>query len=333
MTRNLYVGADITAPLRAVAGRSGPVAIDALGRATHDVLAAAHATDFTLRGRLLARELVASAPDLVGLQEVALWRQGPLDLEHVGRPDATDVVWDFLEILLTELAAAGAPYEVAAAFPGADVEAPAFTGSVLDATAAGRDVRMTMSDVVLVRSGAGIRVLERGHRAYETRLVVDVAGLPFAFAHGLAWADVEHGTDRLRFVTTHLDSESPQVALAQTGELVDVAGNGDMAVVVVGDFNSDPDDPRTRGPYDRMVAEGFTDAAAALGAAGPTFGFGAELRDRDASGFSQRIDFVFTGRAGPTPVSAARTGVCAPDRDHTTGLWPSDHAGVVATVR
>lgn len=333
MTRNLYVGADITAPLRTVAGLSGPAAIDALGRATQQVLAAAHATDFTLRGRLLARELAGSAPDLVGLQEVALWRQGPLDLDHVGRPDATDIVWDFLEILLAELAAAGTPYEVAAAFPGADVEAPAFTGSVLDGSAVGRDVRMTMSDVVLVRSGAGIRVVDSSRRAYATRLVVDAAGLPFAFAHGLAWVDVEHDADRLRFVTTHLDSESPAVALAQTGELVELARSSEMPVVVVGDFNSDPDDPRTRGPYDRMVAEGFTDAAAALGAAGPTFGFGAALRDLDASGFSLRIDFVFTGRPGPTPVSVARTGVCAPDRDPATGLWPSDHAGLVATVR
>lgn len=331
MTRNLYVGADITEPLRAATGASGPAALDALGHASRDVLRAAQNTDFAVRGRLLAQEMAAAAPDLIGLQEVALWRRSDLDLSRIAVPSAETVVWDFLEILLAELASCGAAYEIGHIFVGADVEAPAFTGSVLDGTARGENIRLTMRDVVLVRAGAGIQVLARHAGAFESRLVAEVAGASFAFAHGYVRVEVARGADRMRFITTHLDSESPAVALAQAGELVAAAGEGDVPAVVVGDFNSDPADPITSAPYDSMRAAGFVDTAAEVGADGPTFGFGASLTDLDSSGFSQRIDFAFA-RAGLRVVSAARTGVCAPDRDPTTGLWPSDHAGVVVTL-
>jgi endonuclease/exonuclease/phosphatase family metal-dependent hydrolase len=332
MTRNVYVGADITAPLRAVTGLDGPAAIDALGHTSRAVLGALEATDFGVRGRLLAGEIAASAPDLVGLQEVALWRRGSLDLARIGQPDVNEVLWDFLAVLLTELSALGTPYAVGAAFEGADVEAPAFTGSVLDDSAAGQNIRMTMSDVILVRAGSGISILGRHHQGYQHQLVVEVAGLLFAFAHGLAWVDVDREGERLRFATTHLDSERPDIALGQAQELVATAGATALPLVVVGDFNSDPDDD-SRGPYDLMTAEGFTDAAAASSAADPTWGFGPGLTDDDSTGFSQRIDFVFTRGPGISVVSSARTGVCAPDRDPATGLWPSDHAGVVATLQ
>ena len=41
-------------------------------------------TDFTVRAGLLADEIVATEPDLIGLQEVAWWRHGPLQLDKVG---------------------------------------------------------------------------------------------------------------------------------------------------------------------------------------------------------------------------------------------------------
>lgn len=66
-------------------------------------------TDFRIRARLLAEEIKRNSPDLVGLQEVALWRSGPLELTNVGAPNATKVDDDFLQLLLNELNGHGPP--------------------------------------------------------------------------------------------------------------------------------------------------------------------------------------------------------------------------------
>ena len=34
-------------------------------------------TDFPVRSKLLAREIKQTKPDLIGMQEVAIWRRGP----------------------------------------------------------------------------------------------------------------------------------------------------------------------------------------------------------------------------------------------------------------
>ena len=54
----------------------------ALANATHVTRAIVDDTDFTVRAGLLADEIAATEPDLIGLQEVAWWRHGPLELEQ-----------------------------------------------------------------------------------------------------------------------------------------------------------------------------------------------------------------------------------------------------------
>ena len=93
MTRNLYLGADINRPVAAAlaaqdAGATGPQIVQVLAVATDATRAIVDATDFPTRSKLLAREIAGARPDLVGLQEVALWRSGPLELDKVGLPNA-----------------------------------------------------------------------------------------------------------------------------------------------------------------------------------------------------------------------------------------------------
>ena len=79
MTRNLYLGADLNPAIRAaLAQPPGTFAqLVALANGTHAVRDIVDRTNFPVRAKLLASEVVATKPDLVALQEVALWRHGP----------------------------------------------------------------------------------------------------------------------------------------------------------------------------------------------------------------------------------------------------------------
>lgn len=327
MTRNVYLGADIDRPVRAARGKTAGAALAALGQANDRVRAIVDRTNFGVRSRLLAAEIATARPDLVGLQEVALWRQGPLELGSIGVPNATSVDLDFLELLLAELARAGAAYEVVQVQEEADVEGPAFPDPRRETGRTGRDVRLTLRDVILVRADAGMTVRERGSGQYSARLTVDLAGASFEYVRGFVWADVEAAGTRFRFVTTHLESESPEVAAAQAEELL--AGPIAAApepVIVACDCNSDADPPDPA--YGVLTGAGLRDTW--TGEPGFTFGL-SETVDDVAPTFERRIDLVLA--RGATPERGEVTGDELADRDPATGLWPSDHAGVVARLR
>jgi hypothetical protein len=281
------------------------------------------------------------------LQEVALWRSGQLQLDQPGVPNSTEVDLDFLDRLQTELRAQGADYDVAHAQAEADVEAPAFAD---DRDPAARDVRLTLSDVVLVRRDAGIRIVQGGSGQYQRRSERDLGGARFAFVRGYAWADVEVRGARFRFVTTHLESLSPEVALAQGQELLaGPAGPGPTATVVVCDCNSDPlDDHVPSGSgvaesaaYRALVDGGLADQWLGRSNASADSGAGAtallsELVNDRAPTFDRRIDLVLARGTDAIPVAAGPGAVVGDepaDRDPATGLWPSDHAGVVLALR
>src|SRR3954454_20539705 len=103
MTRNLFLGADLSPAINA---RTIPEAIDGAGTVWNEL----QSTKFAERAVPLAREIKASRADLVGLQEVALWRkQTPSDggakpiSPLAGATPATAVEQDFLAILQREL--------------------------------------------------------------------------------------------------------------------------------------------------------------------------------------------------------------------------------------
>lgn len=350
MTRNLYLGGDILRPFRAAAGKRGPAALRAVGRAVQELRAVVDRTDFGVRSRLLAAEIATARPDLIGLQEVARWRRGPLQLDQAGVPNSTELDLDFLDRLLTELRAQQVDYDVVQAQAEADVEAPAFTG---DADPAARDVRLTLSDVLLVRRDAEVRILGRGSGQYERRVDRALAGVGYAFLRGYAWADVEVRGARFRFVTTHLESISPEVALAQAQELLaGPAAPGSGPTVVVGDGNSDPLDDRVpagsrvagSAAYRALVDGGLTDQwlrrPKARDADNDSDGNGdtallGELVNDPTPTFDRRIDLVLARGTDAEPVVAGPGAVVGDeliDRDPASGLWPSDHAGVVLAL-
>jgi hypothetical protein len=217
MTRNVYLGVDIQRPIAATAGKTGAEALVALGNSTHEVRDIVDQTDFPTRAKLLAKEIAGSKPDLVGLQEVALWRSGPIELPPdgaLGIPNATHVDQDFLKILLWRLAQRGAYYIPVSVQVESDIESPSFLGSPFDGTISDpSDQRLTMRDVILKRVGSKVRITDSGSGNYQARLSLDIAGLPAAFIRGYNWVDARLGSQEFRFVNTHLEAFSSDLAL------------------------------------------------------------------------------------------------------------------------
>ena len=343
MTRNIYLGGDITRPLRAVQGvppaQQGPafVAANTVLRAIVDQ------TSFPLRSKQLAREIVAREPDLVGLQEVAKWRRGPLN----GTP-ATTVDYDFLKTLLADLAALGEPYERVHVQAQSDVSGPAFLNGSL------QNVRLTMRDAVIKRADSSVKVLEKGGAQYAARIPLTIAGQSLSFIRGYNYADVRAGSKKFRFVNTHLESQLSDVAYAQAQEmLAGPAAVSDRPVIVVCDCNSDPlnatkkpgETHAHRDPYLLITGQGgFADEwlRVAPAEAGWTSGLSELVNDtpeQAAARFDHRIDMVFGREADGSPIPARRGWVVGRDPDERTPLtpigrlWPSDHAGVVMRLR
>ena len=91
--------------------------------------------------------------------------------------------------------------------------------------------------------------------------------------------------------------------------------------------------------YDLITgAGGFTDQWLEWAPAeeGWTSGLSERVKDTSAAGFDHRIDMVFGRTASGDGLGVDRgrvTGDELSDRDPATGLWPSDHAGVVLRLR
>jgi endonuclease/exonuclease/phosphatase family metal-dependent hydrolase len=347
MTRNLYVGADITRPIRAGLAITDPrQQFLALGRTAFQLRQTVDATDFSTRSRLLADEIASTRPDVVGLQEVALWRHGPLQLQQVGVPNATTVDEDFLATLLSDLEAAGAAYAVASTQTETDVEVPAFSGNPQSPGPGARDLRLTVSDVVLVRQHAGLRVLAHGGGQYQHGVDLSVGGVALGIIRGYAWADVRFGRGVTRFVTTHLESQSSDLALAQAAELLGSPALQAPRVILACDCNSNPLRAGVRpgdtvphfAAYRLLTGSGhFTDAWLRQRhepSPGYTSGLSELVNDPEPT-FTARIDLILA-RSESGGIRARRgqvTGDEVRDRDPETGLWPSDHAGVVLRLR
>jgi endonuclease/exonuclease/phosphatase family metal-dependent hydrolase len=321
MTRNIYLGGNIFGPLAAGDDRAE------FERLAGVLWAEVQGTDFVgTRAALLAREIKRTKPDLIGLQEVALWRRGPDGVKDGATTPATQVVYDFLKTLRAELKRRNLRYAVGAKQQEADIE------TAIDA---GYDVRLTMFDVILVKKRKGLRVTDSLSENYETDISVPTPVGPLTSRRGWTAVDVRFKGKRLRFVNTHLEAATDDVREAQARELV--APGGPLRVrrqkVVVGDFNSDP--------LGRESASGAFDVLAAFNLVdtwrnrfGPGFSCCLEqsdARDTTTNGFDHRIDLILA-KPRVRAIRGQVVGDELADRA-ANGLWPSDHAGVVTRLR
>jgi endonuclease/exonuclease/phosphatase family metal-dependent hydrolase len=312
MTRNLYLGTDLN-PIFNAPNQLALFA--AVGAGWTQV----QSNDFPERAQAIADEIASAKPDLVGLQEAMLYRtQVPPDGPAT---PAQTVAYDFVQLLVDALAQRGLQYAAVSTFTGTDAELPAFVPPTMD-------IRLTDRVVVLARTNEkeGDLVLSNPQSgAYATDITVPTVAGPITLRRGWASIDVSRHGREFRFVTTHLESFSGAVRNAQATQLLSGPAATDLPVVLVGDMNSGPGgDPGAYG----ILTGALQDAWSA--GAGLTCCHADDLHDPNPT-LRERVDLVLT-RGGFETVSAAVVGDQLADRT-PSGLWPSDHAGVVTTLR
>ena len=132
---------------------------------------------------------------------------------------------------------------------------------------------------------------------------------------------------------TRIEQTGPgidQVQAAQAAEIMTELAGESLPVIVVGDLNSNADGTSTP-TYADFLDAGYSDAWAQAGTGdGLTCCHEDDLRNPTAT-LVKRIDYVLY-RGGLEVVSAAVVGA-DPAEMTLSGLWASDHAGVVATLR
>jgi endonuclease/exonuclease/phosphatase family metal-dependent hydrolase len=337
MTRNLYLGADLTPAI-------GAPSLEALAAANGQILREVTANDFPTRAEGLADEIREQKPDLVGLQEVALWRTAPPSVAPLlTGPSATTVRYDFLAELLSELNGHffGPKYEVVVVQQEFDLEAPADENSKPGDGPAAEGIpnaeingRLTMRDVILAKKGPFVQTWNAESGNFDTLLEVPVLGKPLPIARG--WTATEawvRGAGPFRFVNTHLEAFHPLIRAAQAAELVAPGGPATSTnpVVLLGDLNSDDDtvEGADRLAYEVLLGAGFVERSTdeplscCLNSSLLAEGAGGSVSD-----FDHQVDHVMTNDPeGVTLDDAAVTGLLP-----VNGFWSSDHAGVYSAL-
>jgi endonuclease/exonuclease/phosphatase family metal-dependent hydrolase len=341
MTRNLYLGADL-AP--AIAAKNTNEFVKANGQILREVTA----NDFPTRAKGLAKEILKKKPDLVGLQEVALWRTGPPSLEPLLSPagaTATTVRYDYLTELLDRLNSGKKRYRVAVVQQEFDFEAPADengvagdgpNGFIKDAEINGR---LTMRDVILVRLGAGVVTSHPQKGNFASMLTVQLSGVEVKVLRGWTALDAKvRGSKKFRFVNTHLEAfddstQVPSIRAQQAAELVAAGGpaTSGLPVVLLGDLNSDDDtvEGGDRQAYQTLVKAGMRERSTnkplgcCLKSSLLAVGAGGSVAD-----FDHQVDHVMT--RDPKQVKLITSAVTG--RQPVNGFWDSDHAGLFSSL-
>ena len=360
MTRNLYLGSDVGVAMDLIPN---------LSAAAQFMWDQVKKTDFNKRAPKLAAEVIAKKPDVIGLQEATIW------FCKKNLFSKRTEVFNFTKQFLDATKAQGTEYVLAqkegktALNTGYSIAAVPFVTMVSDPETFqplfGQDKAacgFEIADALAIRADLASKVLKVGNTEYEqTYTIVPTI---MTIYRGYTWADIQIGNTPVRFVTTHLESlwdknKVPNAAI-QVQQLINDLKETKMPVVVMGDFNSDPRDPRmpeNPNPGEQPVASDACPAGtskcnayllmseAGFVDAGPdpmlpenyTWGMNALLTGPDPvrlkvakqlgnnAGYTDRLDYVFM-KNGVTASSVALVGATPPNNLNT------DHAGVVATL-
>lgn len=353
MSRNIYLGADVGVALELIPD---------MPAAAQFMWDQVNKNDFSKRSVALANEIKEYQPDVIGLQEATIW---------YCKKNAWSKkveVFNFTDQLLEAL---GGEYILAskdgtAAFnPGYSINPIPFLTMVKDPERFqkifGEDKAacgFQIGDALAIKKSLADQVIQVGNTEYEDSY--SIIPTLMTIYRGYTWADINIANIPVRFVSTHLESiwdenKVPNAA-KQASQLISDLKETNMPLVVIGDFNADPRDPRPANAanpglqptaseecpagnskcnaYRLMIEAGFNDAGP--DASDPTtytWGMNALLTGPDPDrlkagqsmgneyGFTDRLDYIFTNN-GVDVTTSQIIGYKAP--------YATDHAGVFA---
>jgi hypothetical protein len=341
MNWNVFVGAAIERALE--------VPPEEVQYAAGEAFAQVLANDFASRAAAIGDEAERFSPHLLAFQEVTLF-------------EVFDGV-EFLPLLDYEtilLAALGPDYSVAAKSPNVQTpplpvtlpDVPCFADrSCLpppDCAVVGQCLIIRLTDFDLVVSRYDVPTSNPQANRFTYNLgegpFADPS-IPFPIYRGWASVDAEVEGLQFRFASTHLEpADLPDGSIVpaleqrqrlQAGEFAAAIGT-DLPVVAGGDFNTDAYGASTA-TYEDLLSYGFEDAWSQSGD-GMTCCQPEDLSDRKSIR-DRRVDLIMLrgdfGLLEPGIRGAVRTRVLGSRVSDLTesGLWPSDHAGVLAEMK
>jgi endonuclease/exonuclease/phosphatase family metal-dependent hydrolase len=372
MSRNIYLGADVGVALELIP--DFPAAAQFMWDQVKK-------TDFTKRANKLAAEAALDKPALIGIQEATIWYcKKNLWSEKVA-------VFDFLDQFIKATQATGTSYSLAT-FDGVDAFNPGYSIAAIPYLTKVEDPDLflslfgsssaacgfTIGDAILVRDDLKKNIKLVGNTEYDA--TYSIVPTIMTIYRGYTWVDFEVNNSLVRVISTHLESiwdenKIPNSAI-QAAQLIEDLKGAKMPLIVMGDFNADPRDPRAKSEpnpglqpvvseacptsgsascnaYKAMIDAGFANASP--DATDPryfTWGASPLLNGPDSNrieaakefgnqyGFTDRLDYIFTKNVYAT-ISSKLIGSIYPDG---SSIWEcgdekcfaSDHAGLVATI-
>lgn len=370
MTQNQYLGADLTPIVAAEsAAEFNTAVITALSQVA--------ANNYPERVQSLAATVADRSPHLVGLQEMFAFGCTPSSFTI---PDPCSLFGpafnDHVTATVAALQGMGADYRPVATvrnlgldfvFPGpTSVFGIAGIPVFLDfdllpdifVTVVDRDVILARGDVAATPVTFPCTKPSVDGCNFVNVAVTNIGGVQINIERGFVAVDAMIKGDAYRFVNTHLEVRLPDPAnplsmalqATQATELLaaltlnpEPAGS---RMVLVGDFNSDPNDTPPGPfltPYQQIISGRAINNEPVFIAFSDTW----LLRPREEAGLTccedgdllnatsghvRRIDIIFS-KSVPSNVNASKVLNASPDDKTASGLWPSDHASVDAMLQ
>ena len=330
LTYNVYEGTDF-APVMALLSEPPDQQLAGFPAAVGASLEQVIESDPVARAAAIADQIARTHPDVVVLEEANSWQ--------IALPTGGTFVFDFTTALMADLAKLGLKYSVADSANGFVLGVDAVDPSdYLPAVT-------TDHNVVLVSGGMhpgeiAVSNIQSTNFPDTLTLLLPIPGAPppgVPITRDWISMSVSFRGYTFTLIGTHLEAFSPQATLGQAQYLVSsVATSGPM--VLAGDFNanaSDASDP-TYAAYSLITQAGFTDAWDALHPGGNPPGYTCcqltevgENLTNFKSLFNQRIDHVFVR---DLRVISARVIGREQSAKTASGLWPSDHGGLLVDI-
>jgi hypothetical protein len=331
MTYNMDAGTDL---LYFFSGMSLPDAVN-------QTIGELEVSNFVGRAKLLAKQIAKEKPDLISLQEVTEWVIN-LDPEN---PNSISIDIDQLDLLMDALKALHEKYKVVIVQNLTNIP-PIYSEGYLGFL--DRNVILARSEVDVLGTDSGLYT----ENIYNTIISLfssdDIASLfgPLLDLLELeqnGWLSVNAkvGGKRFLFFGTHLESAIGSWDVTQEGQgqeliqtIIPLQNPSGLPVILAGDFNSDAsgyayalDKTPTA---DMIYAAGYDDTwdtlhPKKLGLTWPLFLEDPPIYD-DLPTPCERIDLIFEQGLKVQDVDVVGA------NPTNTGLYPSDHAGVVATL-